>query len=101
MISEKIEVRMRKRSRRSKPRSVDEESACLTGENHRRKRRMARGRTTTVAMVREKLTAERKTPLSLLSQPKINCCAVRRGLDIRGKVTRSYQKRNGPQSITP
>jgi hypothetical protein len=42
------------------------------------------GRTTTVAMVREKLTAERKTPLSL-SQPKINCCAVRRGLDIRGK----------------
>ena len=41
------------------------------GESQRRKRRMARGRMTTMAMVRKKLIVERKMPDSLLPQPKM------------------------------
>lgn len=43
------------------------------GESQRRARRMARGRTRTVAMVRKKLIVERKMPDSLLPQPKMYC----------------------------
>lgn len=62
-MSEIIESRMSVMSILSKPEA--------DGESQRRKRRMARGRMRTVAMVRKKLMVERKMPDSLLPQPKM------------------------------
>lgn len=59
---------MRKRSRPSKPR---EPARLPVGDSQRRESRMARGRIRIVAIVRKKLTIERKMPDSLLPHPNV------------------------------